>query len=201
MFIQVIQGKTSDADALRAQDDRWTEEVAPGAVGFLGSTSGVTDDGTSIAVVRFESEDAARRNSERPEQDAWWQQTAQLIPDATFRETSDTVLMGSGGSDDAGFVQVIQGQVSDVERMREIGAQFEASGAMARPDVLGGIVALYDDGSYTNVIYFTSEAAAREGEAKDPPPELKALMDEERDLHVGEMTFLDLRDPHFRSSS
>ncbi len=201
MFIQVIQGSTSDAEALRAQDDRWTEEVAPGAVGFLGSTSGVTDDGRTIAVVRFESEDAARRNSERPEQDAWWQQTAQLIPDATFTETSEVVLMGSGGSDDAGFVQVIQGRVSDVKRMREIGEQFETAGAMARPDVLGGIVALHDDGSYTNVVYFTSEAAAREGEAKDPPPELKALMEEERDLHVGEMTFFDLRDPHFRSSS
>jgi hypothetical protein len=46
MFVQVIQGHVSDAAQVRAQLDRWVEEVAPGAVGWLGSTSGVTDDGT-----------------------------------------------------------------------------------------------------------------------------------------------------------
>jgi hypothetical protein len=48
MFVQVIQGHVSDAALVRAQLDRWAQEVAPGAVGWLGSTSGVTDDGTLI---------------------------------------------------------------------------------------------------------------------------------------------------------
>jgi hypothetical protein len=41
MFVQVIQGQVSDAARVRAQLDRWVEEVAPAAVGWLGSTSGV----------------------------------------------------------------------------------------------------------------------------------------------------------------
>src|SRR2546430_7004332 len=79
MFVQVIQGHVSDAAQVRAQLDRWVEEVAPGAAGWLGSTSGVTDDGTLIALARFESDEAARQNSDRPEQTAWWEQTAALF--------------------------------------------------------------------------------------------------------------------------
>ena len=58
MFVQVIQGRTSDARQVRAQLDKWVKEVAPGAVGWLGSTAGVTDDGQVIALARFESEEA-----------------------------------------------------------------------------------------------------------------------------------------------
>ena len=35
MFAQVIQGRTSDENAVRAASDRWMEELAPGAVGWL----------------------------------------------------------------------------------------------------------------------------------------------------------------------
>ena len=70
MFIQVIQGKVADAEGLRAAMDRWGRDLQPGATGWLGTTGGITDDGTFVATVRFDSEDAARRNSERPEQGA-----------------------------------------------------------------------------------------------------------------------------------
>ena len=75
MFVQVIQGHVSNATQMRAQLDKWVEQVAPGAVGWLGSTSGVTGDGTLIALARFESAEAARQNSDRPQQTAWWEQT------------------------------------------------------------------------------------------------------------------------------
>jgi hypothetical protein len=48
-------------------------------------------------------------------------------------------------------------------------------------------------------VYFTSEAEAREGEQKEPPPDMKAMMDEERALHEGELTFYDLRQPWLAS--
>ena len=66
MFVQIIQGKTSNPEALSAAVDQWTQDLAPGATGWLGSTGGVTEDGRFIAAVRFESAEAARRNSERP---------------------------------------------------------------------------------------------------------------------------------------
>ena len=42
MFVQVITGKVTDTAAVRAAFDRWLEELAPGAKGWLGSTAGVT---------------------------------------------------------------------------------------------------------------------------------------------------------------
>jgi hypothetical protein len=44
-------------------------------------------------------------------------------------------------------------------------------------------------------MYFTSEEAAREGERKEPPPQLKAQMEEMGKLSIGEPEFLDLRQP------
>jgi len=53
----------------------------------------------------------------------------------------------------------------------------------------------HESGAYTMAIYFTSEAAAREGERKEPPPELKAQMDEMAALSIGEPGFFDLTQP------
>jgi hypothetical protein len=49
-------------------------------------------------------------------------------------------------------------------------------------------------------IYFTSEAEARLGEKKDPPPELADKIAEMDTLDVDEVTFFDLRDPWLSSS-
>ena len=59
MFIQVIQGRCTDETALRGHMDRWREELAPGADGWLGGTYGMTDDSMFVGVVRFASREAA----------------------------------------------------------------------------------------------------------------------------------------------
>ncbi len=201
MFIQVIQGKTSDADGLRAAIDRWERDIAPGAVGWLGSTGGVTEDGRAIAVVRFESEAAARRNSERPEQDAWWRDTEKLYDGgATFRESSDVHVDMQGDPDQAGFVQVMQGRTSDPARARQLMTQDPEVWAKFRPDVLGSLEATHDDGAYTMVLYFTSEADAREGERKEVPMELRTTMDEMQKLAIGQPDFFDLKQPMLRTN-
>ena len=196
MFVQVIQGKVNDPQQVHAALDRWMQELSPTATGWLGSTSGVTEDGTFLAVARFESEDAARRNSDRPEQGQWWEQVAQQFTDGpTFRESTEIDLDISGDPDDAGFVQVIQGRTSDPARARELMAQDSDEWAAFRPDIIGSLSAGQDDGGYTVVLYFTSEQDAREGERKESPPELKDQMEEMGALEVGEPTFLDLKDP------
>ncbi len=63
MFVQVIEGKTSDPAALMEHSDRWQREVRPGAIGYLGVTAGATADGRTIAIVRFEDEASARANA------------------------------------------------------------------------------------------------------------------------------------------
>jgi hypothetical protein len=201
MFVQVIQGQVADAGQLRAQLDRWLQDLAPGATGWLGSTSGVTEDGRSIAIVRFESEDAARRNSERPEQDAWWAETSKLFSgEVNFRESNRVDVDVNGDPDSAGFVQVMQGRGSDPERAREIMSQDSSKWAEFRPEIIGSVGAEHEGGAYTMVLYFTSEQAAREGEQKEVPPELKAQMDEMDALSIGAPEFFDLKDPWLHSA-
>ena len=196
MFVQVIQGRIADAEAMRRALDRWAAELAPGAVGWLGSTAGVTDDGRFIALVRFESAQAARRNSDRPEQDQWWAETSKLFDgEATFRDSTDVTVDAVGDPDRAGFGQVMQGRGSDPERARELMAQDSDKWADFRPDVIGSVAAGHDGGAYTMAMYFTSEAEAREGERKEPPPELAAQMEEMNKMSIGEPEFFDIRRP------
>jgi hypothetical protein len=202
MFVQVIQGQVTDAEQAHAALDRWMEELAPDATGWLGTTAGVTEDGRFVALARFESADAARRNSESPAQDKWWHEfTSVLTGDATFHDSEDVVVDVQGEPDSAGFVQVMQGQGSNPERARELMQQDSDKWAEFRPDVIGSVTALHDDGDYTMAIYFTSEAEAREGEKKEPPPELQAQMEELNSLAGGEPTYFDLKQPWLYSPS
>ena len=50
------------------------------------------------------------------------------------------------------------------------------------------------ENSAVDVNYFTSEAAARENEGKEPPPELAELFAKYGDV-LAKAEFLDLRDP------
>lgn len=196
MFVQVIRGQVTDAERVRGALDQWYRELASGATGWLGSTGGVTDDGTFIALVRFESEAAARRNSDRPEQDQWWRQTATLFSgEVTFRDSDEVMVDVTGDPERAGFVQVMQGRASDPTRARELMTQDAEKWAAYRPDVLGMVTVQHGDGDYTAAVYFTSEAEAREGERKEPPPELRAQMEELNALEVGTPEYLDIREP------
>jgi hypothetical protein len=196
VFIQVIEGQTSDAATLRSAIDRWALEIAPGATDWLGTTAGVTEDGTFVALVRFESADAAGRNSSRPEQDEWWSAVAKLFTaPPTFRESSDVIVDLVGDPDQAGFVQVMKGQGSDPDRARELMAQDSDEWAAFRPDILGSVGAQFEGGTYTMAIYFTNEEEAREGERKEPPLALKAQMDEMNQLGIGVPEFFDLKQP------
>lgn len=197
MFVQVIKGRVSEPEAARAALDRWTQELSSGADGWLGTTAGVTEDGTCIVLARFESEEAARRNSDRPEQGQWWAETSKLfVEEPTFQDSTGVQVDVNGDPDSAGFVQVMQGRTSDPDRARQLMAEDSSSDwASFRPDIIGSVSVEHEGGAYTMALYFTSEEEAREGERKEPPPELRAAMEEMDSLSVGETTFLDLKQP------
>jgi hypothetical protein len=201
MFVQVITGKTSKAAEVRAAVDRWEKDLAPGAEGWLGSTAGVTADGRLVALARFESEEAAQRNSDRPEQGEWWAEVAKLLDgEATFRNSVNVMPDLRGDPDQARFVQVMQGQQGpDPKRAQELMNQNSDEWAAFRPEVLGSLGIAHPDDTWTMVLYFTSEADAREGERKEPPAELQAQMEEMNKLSVGEPEYFDLKDPWLSS--
>ncbi len=200
MFIQVITGSVVDEEGLRRQAERWHEELRPGAVGYLGETGGITEDGRFVYVVRFASEDAARRNSERDEQGAWWAETEKCVENVLFQDSVQVTTMRGGGSNDAGFVQVMRGRVTDPAKVAELDQRLgEAEEVLSRhrPDVLGDVVVTHADGSYTDIVYFTSEADARRGEAAEMPAEAQALLAEWMSATAID-EYLDLKDPWLR---
>jgi hypothetical protein len=200
MFVQVIQGRVSDAAQLRARLDAWVQELAPGADGWLGSTGGVTADGQAVLLARFESEEAARRNSDRPEQGAWWQDTAALFTEEpVFHDSTSVEIDTPGDPSQAGFVQVMQGRSSDPDRARELMADDSLDWQAFRPEILGSVSVGHEGDAWTMALYFTSEEEAREGERKEPPPEMAEMLKEMNALSVGEPTYFDLKDPWLRA--
>lgn len=195
MFVQLIEGRVADRDGLHRQMDRWMSELRPQATGFLGSTTGVTDDGHGMVFARFESAAAARANSDRPEQGQWWSETEKCFAgEVTFTDSDDVETMLGGGSNDAGFVQVMKSSVTDRDRLHAMDESFVKHAQSFRPDLIGGLRVWTGANTCIDVAYFTSEAEAREGEKKDPPAELAELMGDFEDV-TPNVEFLDLRDP------
>lgn len=196
MFIQVFQGPCTRQEEMHELLDEWKRDLAPGANGWLGGTYGFTDDNQLVGVVRFASREAAAANSGRPEQDAWASRMGELMDGPLeFHDCDDVTLLFDGGSDDAGFVQVIRGKVDDPSRLKAMLADTDALHE-ARPDILGATLAIEPDGTFTETVAFTSEADARKGE-QVPPPE-----DVQRELAYAmqSATFYDLHRPWFESA-
>lgn len=193
MFVQVIKGRTSDPEGLRRQGERSESEVRPGAIGLLGATSGVADDGTFLTIARFTDEASARKNADRPEQSAWWNEMAKYLDgEPTFRESSDVQTLFDGGSDNAGFVQIMEMKVTD----RAKAEAMESPEALeqlrsARPDVIGGLRIWFSDQDSMQVIYFTSEEQARKAESS---AEFEDQQNEFNSVFT-DISFTDLRDP------
>ena len=196
MFVQIIEGKVSDTSGLRRQLDRWEAELRPGAAGFLGSTGGVTDDGVGFTIARFESAAAAQANSERPEQGAWWSETEKCFEGpVSLSDSEDVQEFLAGGSNDAGFVQVMKTAAApDRKVLQDFDDRFEKHASTWRPDLIGGLRIWTGETSTVDVNYFTSEAAARENEKKEPPGELAELFAQYSDV-MANTDFVDLRDP------
>lgn len=195
MFIQVIEGKTHDPDALHRQLEVWERDLMPGATGYLGSTGGCTANGDCILVARFESLEAAQRNSARPEQTRWWEETTKCFDGpVTFHDSVDVQVMAHGTLDEAHFLQVMEGHVTDRARAEALEREADPLLAEMRPDLIGAVTAFFGDDEFTELAYFTSEEAAREGERREPPAEAMAQMAEwERIMKVER--YLDITEP------
>jgi hypothetical protein len=193
MFVQVVRGKTKNPDAMLALGDKWQKELRPGATGYLGSTVGAAPDGTFLAAIQFTDDVAAKANSDRPEQDAFFNEMKQHIDgEPSFSESSDTSLLFDGPSEKATFVQVMESTVKDRAKAEAMeNDQMLAELRKARPDLLGGLRVWLDGGKCLEIAYFTNEADARKGESSEdfgaPQEEFMALYDN--------MTYLDLPNP------
>jgi hypothetical protein len=203
VFIQIIQGKCTRQDELKALGERWVKEIASKADGWLGGTYGFTDDDMFVGVIRFESREKAMAHSSSPEQTQWWQEMERLFDGPVEFHDCDTVmLMMEGGRDDAGFVQVIRGKVDDPARLQADMDEMSSMLHEIRPDIIGATLAIEPDGTFTETVAFTSEEAAREGESKEMPlnEKVRHAMQEWESL-THDLSSRDLPHPWFTSKA
>ena len=161
MFVQIIEGRTKDGKALMAHGDTWEQR------GRGGRRRVPRGDGWRHRGRPSDLDRALRVGGGRPCQQraararAWWTEMAKHYDgEPTFTESSDVSEFMGGGSDDAGFVQVMKSKGVDratVEKMDELFEQYTD----LRPDLLGGVRIWTGKDSCVDVAYFTSEAEAR----------------------------------------
>jgi hypothetical protein len=106
--------------------------------------------------------------------------------------------MMDGGSDDAGFVQVIRGRIDDPSALKAMMTDTDELHRL-RPDIIGGTLAIEEDGTFTETIAFTDEASAREAERRDYP-EMPAEMRGTLEKVMATATYYDLHHPWFASA-
>jgi hypothetical protein len=203
MFVQIIQGKCSKQDELRSRLEEWRERRAGQVDGWLGGTYGFTDDDMFVGVVRFESREMAMANSRSRVQSDWWADTEKCFDGpVTFHDADNVKVMLGGGSDQAGFVQVIQGTIDDPALLEAEFDEMTHVLEQERPDIIGATLAIEEDGTFTETVAFTSEAEAREGESKAMPTSgrTRELL-EDWDRHTHDVRYLDLHHPWFASKA
>ncbi|SDR72668.1 hypothetical protein SAMN04488543_0228 [Friedmanniella luteola] len=183
MFVQVVRGVVADPAATFARLDDWLERLAPGAAGWLGTTAGVTADGELVSFVRFASAADARRSSDRVEQGLWWAGSVLLFTgDVVFDNYDDVELVGDGGADGAGTVEVLLGRTRRGRSAQELGARLAALTADPATGAIGGLLGHHDDGQFTHALWFCRSVSARAEPVLDP-----------RSLRAGRLVGVDVR--------
>jgi hypothetical protein len=195
MLVQVIEGKAGDAEGLKRQMQRWNDELQSGAKGFIGSTFGITSDGTCIGFACFDSLASAEANSKRAQQSAWWKETEKFYDgDVTFRDTTDVEQVFGDIQPSAGFVQVMKGRVTDRKKLKQLETTMMDTMSDMRADVIGSMRAYFDGGDYAEFVYFTSEADARAAESQSMPENVTDAMNEWQS--IAQVTaWYDLKEP------
>jgi hypothetical protein len=195
VFIQMVEGRCSRQDEMRGLVDDWCGSMAD-QPGWLGGTYGFTDDSRFVGVVRFDSHTACEDSSSTPEAAMWWAGAEAMFDGACEIHASDDVaMMLDGGSDSAGFVQVMHGHVGDADKLRHFMTDAEVTSMLhdARPEIIGATLAIERDGSFVETVAFTSEDAARRGEQAEMPAQIRSDLDSA----MADVEYLDLHRPWF----
>lgn len=195
MFIQMVQGTCTREDEMHSLVDGWCATMSE-RPGWLGGTYGFTDDNRFVGVVRYDSEQSCRENCMRDDAGAWWAQAETLFDGAPeIHQSEDVTMMLDGGSDNAGFVQVMRGRMLDADKFRHFSSDTEMTNMLhqARPEIIGATLLFEPDGSFTETISFTDETTARVGEKQEMP----ADMEMDWQSTIADVEYLDLHHPWF----
>jgi hypothetical protein len=191
----MVEGRSSRQDEMRGLVDDWCGSMAD-RPGWLGGTYGFTDDNRFVGVVRFDSRAACQEAAGGQEAAMWWAGAEALFDEhCRIHESEDVTMMLDGGSDDAGFVQVMCGRIGDADKLRHLTTDTQMTSMLhvARPEIIGATMAIERDGTFVETIAFTDEDSARKGEQQDMPQDVRdQLM-----AAMADVEYLDLHQPWF----
>jgi hypothetical protein len=195
VFIQMVAGRCNEDDDMRMLVDDWCRRMSD-EPGWLGGTYGFTEEGMFLGVVRYESAGAWKECCSADDAGMWWAAAEEVFDGKPeFHQSEDVIMMLDGGSDDAGFVQVMRGRVVDSEKLRRLMTDQHMTSMLhqARPEIIGATLIIEDDGTFTETVSFTDEASARRHEAEAMPAEVAADLEEA----IAEVDYHDLHKPWF----
>ena len=162
MFVQVVRGVVADPLATFARLDDWLEHLAPGAEGWLGTPAGVTPERERVFFVRFATAADARRSSDRVEQGLWWAGSVLLFTgDVVFDNYDGVEVLGDGGADGAGAMEVLLGRARQGRAGEDLAARLAAMSADPAAAAIGGILGRHEDGRFAHAVWFCRSAPAR----------------------------------------
>ena len=195
MFLRVIEGRVPDRTAMRAQHDAWAARIGATEPDWLGSTAGITEDDRFICLSRFRSVESFARLAARADAREWWARTERLfLGPVVTAEYFDVAVLRDGGTNDAGFVQVIGGRAADPGRLGALQKELLRTLPDGRPDIVGGLAAVDAAGRFGQAFSFSTEELARAAEHGEQLAEIEELEAELHWLAAG-TTYYDLRHP------
>ena len=192
MYAHVVRGRTRAGARADEAWQRWVADVAPLASGWRDTTGGTTAQGEVVAVTRFSSARDAQRTLSLPQHRSWWDATlAELDGEADVMESDDVTPPESVVDPSAGFVQMMMATVADRPGVERVEEEIDEPFKRWRPDLLGGYRVWMLGSRLLAVDYFTSEAEARAGERRQPPPEVAEAMPRWLE-HMADVEWFDL---------
>jgi hypothetical protein len=167
VFVELVQGTAVDEAALRRAWDRTLATIADEAEGWLGATSGVAPGADFLALLGFDSEEAARITMGKLHLRATWDELRPLVANLRFRELPHVRAFGVAEVVDADVVEVTHGPANDIGRVVSV---FEGAGQevrAAQAPVLGGLLA-WDDSAYAVSARYRRSSEAAAAASRDP---------------------------------
>ena len=119
--------------------------------------------------------------------------------EVTFHDCDNAMLFLGGGSDDAGFVQIIQGRITDPEKFRHFMEQPMDALQEARPEIIGGTIAMEPDGWFTQTVASAARRRPARARRRRCPSEIQQQYQDEMSS-MQDVKYLDLHHPWFSSA-
>lgn len=152
MFVELVQATATEPARLRKAWKKLLGRLPDVAPGWLGATSGATEDGRFVALLAFESEEQARITMDRLHEQAAWAPLEGVASELRFRECPNVRAFLPDDARGVEVVHIWQGVAQDVRR---IVSSFEGASqtATGRGRVAGGLMCWDPEGFVTIALY------------------------------------------------